>query len=241
MTGKKLKIALCLSGEPRSSMYCFSYIYEALLQKNSLYDVDVYIHSWKTFRALPLYNPKNYQIDSTSEDLIYAKNISKLKKLPENLQLTHESRYTLPIKNTILMYYGIQKSFELTKNEKYDFYIRCRLDIQFNNQFKLIDILHQLYNTKSDIWVKDEYIPSSYKVINDQFAVCNYKAMEVYSNAYSCFDDLIKQTQNFYPEGLLYEHLKNNNIKVFKGLCDFHLVRKVSSTIFPYTKLVLDE
>ena len=44
MTGKP-KIALCLSGEPRSSMFCFPYIYESFLDLGFEYEVDVYIHS----------------------------------------------------------------------------------------------------------------------------------------------------------------------------------------------------
>ena len=38
------KIALCLSGKPTSSMFCFAYIYDAFLNNN--YNVDVFIHTW---------------------------------------------------------------------------------------------------------------------------------------------------------------------------------------------------
>jgi hypothetical protein len=37
MTGKKIKIALCLSGEPRSSMFCFPYIYESFINLGPQY------------------------------------------------------------------------------------------------------------------------------------------------------------------------------------------------------------
>ena len=56
---KKIKIALCISGEPRSTMASFPYIYETFLLDNPIYQTDVYLHSLKGFRALPLYKPKN--------------------------------------------------------------------------------------------------------------------------------------------------------------------------------------
>ena len=44
MIGKKTKIALCLSGEPRSSMFCFPYIYESFIDLGDKYEIDIYIH-----------------------------------------------------------------------------------------------------------------------------------------------------------------------------------------------------
>jgi hypothetical protein len=71
MTGKPLKIALCLSGEPRSSMFCFPYIYESFINLGPQYEVDVYIHSWKNFRALPLYNPKSIKIEPNKTQQVF--------------------------------------------------------------------------------------------------------------------------------------------------------------------------
>ena len=51
-----MKIALCLSGKPRSSMFCYPYIYDAFM--NNEHQVDVFIHSWNECRALDLYRPK---------------------------------------------------------------------------------------------------------------------------------------------------------------------------------------
>ena len=41
MTGKKIKIALCLSGEPRWATIGFPYIYETFLLPNNNFEVDV--------------------------------------------------------------------------------------------------------------------------------------------------------------------------------------------------------
>jgi hypothetical protein len=61
MTGKPLKIALCLSGEPRSSMFCFPYIYESFINLGPQYEVDVYIVG--RILELYLYNPKSIKIE----------------------------------------------------------------------------------------------------------------------------------------------------------------------------------
>ena len=82
MTGKKIRVALCLSGEPRSSMASFPYIYEAFLKDNDTYDIDVYSHSWKGFRALDLYKPKNSQIESINEPIFINNIINNLNSLP---------------------------------------------------------------------------------------------------------------------------------------------------------------
>ena len=52
MTGNKIKIALCISGEPRDSMVSFSFIYESFLRPYPNLDIDVYVHSFKPYRAL---------------------------------------------------------------------------------------------------------------------------------------------------------------------------------------------
>ena len=132
MTGKKIKVALCLSGEPRSSMFCFPYIFESFINLGSQYEVDVYIHSWKGFRALSLYKPKNFQIDNSIDEDKYFRNYvntltSQLQ--PSKLLLEYlkaNKAYTTnssSLKNTILMFTSIQKSFNLIR-DPYDIYIR---------------------------------------------------------------------------------------------------------------------
>jgi hypothetical protein len=242
MSGK-IKVALCLSGEARSSMFCFPYIYESFLQKNDLYEVDVYIHSWKKFRALSLYEYKNHIIDYSSEDQIYSDYYKNFDNLDEDLYPYVENLHNLPIKNTILMYYGIGSCFELTKEKKYDFYIRCRLDILFNERFDLGYALQHLQITKKNIWVRHNYEIDKHRVpeINDQFAICDYTAMKTYANTYFNLPELIQQTKSYIPEVLLYQHFINNNISIEKGIAEFSLVRKTNPITHPFNKTFLDQ
>jgi len=62
-----LKIALCISGKARSSMFCFPYIYDAFM--NNIYNVDVFIHTWNECRVIDLYRPKRVEIESEQDVL----------------------------------------------------------------------------------------------------------------------------------------------------------------------------
>ena len=78
MIGKKPKVAVCISGEPRFEFDAFPYIYNTFLT-HSKYDTDVYIHSLKPTLSLNLYQPKKYLIEPNIESLILNKTYLKLK------------------------------------------------------------------------------------------------------------------------------------------------------------------
>ena len=121
MTGKKIKVALCLSGEPRNSMFSFPYIYESLVKLGHMYEVDIYIHSWKDFRALPLYNPKKYSIDWVEggellkEKFLYLRSLTNHSKTQKLLDQLYEFSFnSTPLKNSFLIF------------ECYHIFFRCK-------------------------------------------------------------------------------------------------------------------
>ena len=154
---KKLKVALCLSGEPRSSMASFPYIYETFIKNNNLYETDVYTHSRSGFRALELYNPVNYIIDRGSEEgyfLYYLSNI-----LPNFSQevsnfvyssVKNISYYSNNVKNSVLMFEGINKCFNQIQ-KPYDIYIRGRFDLFYPQPFNIDPIIANILNKKYDM------------------------------------------------------------------------------------------
>lgn len=221
------KIALCISGEPRNSMVCFPYIYESFIASNPQYDIDVYIHSFKPFRAIPLYNPKNVLIESIDEFEVYKHYLNQF-----NFDLIDS--HSTPFKNTILMHYGISKCFNLTKDIKYDYYIRCRPDIKFNSLLDLEYIIKSLEVNKNDIWVPQNYNNTNWEIsTNDQLAVCNFKSFKVYCEVINHLGELLTETNSYYPEGLLWAHLNKNSVKIEKGYVDAVLVRKVFFSTHP--------
>jgi hypothetical protein len=239
----KTRIALCLSGEPRSTMASFSYIYESFLQENPNYEVEIYIHSWKGFRALELYKPKNYLISNIDTHLSFINFLNSLnfssKKVIESLSsytsLTHNIH---PLKNVFLMYSSIKECFSLI-DKKYDLYIRCRPDLFLEGKINLVNLL-PLFKSGIDIITGTKYNPNLNQfLIDDQLAICNYKGFEIYSNTILNIEELISQSQSLSPEVLLETHLNNNNVKLYNYFFNHHLIK--GSNIFSSYKNFKDE
>jgi hypothetical protein len=239
MSGKKIKVALCLSGEPRNSMFCFPYIYESFINLGPEYEVDVYIHTRKTFRAFTLYNCTRYMLDHTTPyDILKSfHNIS----LPENLKTSKDFYLGFTtnsdfITNQLLMLDGIHKSFQLSflDNKHYNIYIRCRPDMFTNYKIEINPIIKDLLNGKYDIFIPSKNFnpnsPAFYETLdqyNDQFAIGNFKGIEVYSNTLNNLEFLLNQTEEWKAENWLKAQLDYNNIKVKNMYLPIHLSREV--------------
>jgi len=235
MTGRKIKIALCLSGEPRSSMFCFPYIYENFINLNSkIFEVDVYSYSFKSFRALSLYNCKNYFIDNRNSSDLFKDWIQPLdKKLsPKSLELLLNTSNSFMnnqngIRNLFLMYTNIQNCFNLISS-KYDVYIRARYDLMFEYPIQIEGLCSKIIEGKTDLILPElDPINKSNVGICDWYAIGNYAGISYYSNLKNSLLDLINQTTSFHPEILLSKYIKNNfNLKVEKIHLRIPLVRK---------------
>jgi hypothetical protein len=235
MTGKKIKIALCLSGEPRSSMASFPYIYETFLRNNPIYQTDVYIHSLKGFRSLKSYQPKNFLIENDTNISLQRLNISseldlhidKLYPLNNSPQFTP---YSNTLVNQYLMLQSINKCFNLIQ-ETYDIYIRSRYDIIYTSNFHIEHILLDIVNKKYDIFIPHQYpnfrVKNEY---NDQLAIGNLKSMTLYSDMISNIPQLVKSTESLNVQSWLKYYLDINNIKVNQSYLDYRLIRQCNIT-----------
>ena len=231
MTGKKIKVALCLSGEPRSTMASFPYIYETFLRTNSIYQTDVYIHSLKGFRSLKSYQPKNSLIENDTNISLQRLNISseftphinELYPPNNNPQFTP---YSDTLVNQYLMLQSINKCFNLIQ-EPYDIYVRSRYDIIYKSNFYIEHVLLDIINKKYDIFIPHQYpnfrIKDEY---NDQLAIGNLKSMTLYSNIINNISQLIKSTQSLNVQSWLKYYLDINNIKVNESYVDYRLIRQ---------------
>jgi len=211
MTGK-IKVALCLSGEPRNDIYAFPYIYKHFIS-NPLLETDVYIHSWKDFESLDLYKPKKCLIEYDGEEII-DKYISKLPNL-DNVSLPDK----LPLVS-IPMYYSIYKCFNLIK-DPYDIYIRIRFDFYPQLSLNYTPIIKDILNKEYDIFIPKGEIENKYwssigleKGYNDRFAICNYKSFKTYSSTFLTIPDVIKQHNYLSVHHLLYHSLNLKNLKI---------------------------
>ena len=227
----KIKVALCLSGEPRSSMFCFPYIYEAFLKPNPLFKTDTYIHSWKNFRALDLYNPKNYKIQNTNDgfigDIINTLNFSP--SLQEQLSYYNlHTKSTNFLFNQIKMFYSIKECFNLIQ-EDYDIIIRCRYDLIFLNRDFIQSIIYSIINNDYNIFIPYSGFPkiNQSKGYNDQLAIGDLSSMNVYSNIINHLPSICYKVNRWDGEVFIKHILdNNNNIKVSQSFINHKVVRQ---------------
>ena len=236
-----MKIAVCISGQPRNYEQGYYELKKWFLDK---YDCDVYFHTWKdtqssftlshnftethqyTFtekdydRILELYKPKDY---------IFQKPIPF-----DNGKIIGDLGIGM---NTIMsIFYSIQQSFNLAKNSgiEYDLVIRYRFDLQFTD-----------YVSPKCLFLKDltqinpdKFNCFSYKhgdrgqvrpvEVDDLFNVGSMEVMEVHSQIFpnilyytfinpEYVDWLVEGCGNpdpYAPETYIKFHLIKNNISI---------------------------
>lgn len=201
-----MKLALCLSGQPRSYAKAFEYIKRNLLDH---YDVDVFIHSWKsksnlnhakTFEYISgLYGPVTIFFDH---------------ELPSTINSDmHVPNASHPTNFCTSMFYSIYRANDFrirhqTLNDvKYDYVIRSRFDLALN---KVID-----FGTleKGKVYIsKDTDGPNP--LLNDQFAIADPDTMNVYASTFLNLRQLHDSGVPLCGHEMLQEQLTRNNVPV---------------------------
>jgi hypothetical protein len=122
-----MKIALCLSGQPRALEEGFRYWKKNLID---CFEVDVFVHSWNSHlneHILELYKPKKYVFEdykfSPEHDKIYEKNCVHESSLP---------RYSLAQFYTIIQSRNLKIEYEVSHNITYDWVVKGRFDYALN-------------------------------------------------------------------------------------------------------------
>jgi hypothetical protein len=237
----KIKVALCLSGEPRSSMFSFPYIYENCINLDpEVFEVDTYSYSFKGFRALPLYNCKKYVIDNRNDEEMFKQWFFPVEEKfnPKCLDLLSNTSNNFVnnqsgIRNLFLMYTNIHNCFNLIE-EKYDIYIRARYDLIFQDNIHIENYISKILKSEKDIIIPKEFkFQEDNETCGDQFAIGNYKGMYCYSNLINSLLNLINKKITFRSEILLLDWLNGNNIKFQKSYMSHSLVRNSFVNSYP--------
>ena len=218
-----MKIALCLSGQPRYLEDGYMQIYENILSK---YSVDTFIHTWWDYSYV---NKKMIGSDQSriyfwKEDTIkliekYYSPINFLHEPQINFQTYLDVNYELltPM-NVHSMLYSIEKSnnlkmkYEKENNFVYDCVIRTRFDYLFTSQYDL-----SKYDLKY-LHIKDDCSHTEY-AINDHVAFSNSQVMDIYSNMYDWLETCYNEGIEFNTEVIWGYYLnKKKHLPIAKTL-----------------------
>lgn len=219
-----MRIALCLSGQPRYLDMGYRDVYRCLLSK---YSIDVFIHTWwnenligKRFDFAP-----NLSYGRTG--MWESDTINKIQHLYKPVDFMYEqqklfkihSDVTWEMQNPVSLYsmtYSINESNNLKKNNEkkeniiYDIVIRCRFDIvinSFNLNLNDIDL--------EKIYVSGEINP----LINDQFAISSSENMDYYADFYNRIEEYYNSGyRDFVNEHFLRHHLSIGKKQIY--YCD---------------------
>lgn len=206
-----MKIAVCLSGQPRFLERGFKQISEKITSK---YDVDFFVHTWWDNDNMDaIGSNRSHTFDENTLELImrYYKPKLMLNEPQINFNIYDDVDYELinPI-SPYSMFYSIKVSndlkllYEKKNNFKYDAVIRCRFDILIENfdiNLSEIDLSYIYTDTVGNGFP------------NDQFGLSNSENMDYYSSLFDKIDNYYNEgVRNFVGERLLRYHLKDSKL-----------------------------
>jgi hypothetical protein len=213
---KKPKIAFCISGLTKSSMLCYPYIYDALLNYPEL-DIDVFSFTWEENpRVLDLYRPKEKVVETINWKTI----VSHLKR---NLEIKQGTIFQGNPDNILAEYYGLYKVFQLV-DDSYDYVIRCRFDVIIQDKFDMRPIIEKLENDEFDIFFPDEVF--NFGGYQNRIFIGKYWAMKHAMNIISKVNLACNVLGRFHPESFLKWVLDEENVRTYQTDINHRIIRK---------------
>lgn len=195
-----LKVALVLSGQPRSFERGYEYHKKNLLDR---FDVDVFMHTWSDVSVATqleiarLYQPKAVSFSSIDTEENWIKNF--FERIPNK---------QFPAINTYKMFYSLYQSFFLIgKPTFYDVVVRSRFDFALN-------IIPPLYETRvNTVYVPSDRMTMEHDFCADMFAWGTYNTMQKYCSTFLNLRQLYeKHNLQFIGENMLAAQLKETGL-----------------------------
>jgi len=230
-----MKVALCISGQPRNINRGVQNILE-----NMKFDFEVFVHAWwdnnsndDTFKKI-LYDGRKDEVSEPMGNdwvgnLYQHFNVNKIlieKQIKLNVPDILEKRklrftHTFGVCSSLYSVYKcneLKRQFEIENNFEYDWVIRTRSDFGLSEPITFDSFDNSLIYAPND--------NSHNYGFNDQFAVGSSKNMNVYSDAFLYMEETIEshksgvktahycdKPDNVGHEQILQKHLENNEIK----------------------------
>lgn len=243
-----MKVALCLSGQPRAFDGCFQQMKEYVIDP---LDCDVFFHFWES-PSEELGNTWKPKINSdwpsmTGARLNHVKRQLQPKAFmvePQKIFASDDYRndmegcgklqYSVP--NILSMYYSIWQAnllrvrYEVANGFTYDKVIRARTDLMFREPIPqpLLndpDIVIPSRYDNVDRSIVDEV---EHGLFNDQCAIGNSTQMSQYADTFLLLNDLFHEGHDMHPETMLHASLKKQGLSASHAVWRFTLVRASS-------------
>lgn len=199
-----MKIALCLSGQPRSVMKGFEYHKKNLLDH---YDVTVFCHVWQTPIASEIfttYKPARICVEASLDN-----DLSKYTRVPPpqpNWKVKDPARATWNQQYAILKSNELKLEFELEHKMHFDWVIRSRYDFALNVviPFETLD--------SSKLYIPNCRMTPSRDFGNDQFAFSSSQNMDRYAESFNHIDRHYDDGVVMIGEDMMSVNWKENNL-----------------------------
>jgi hypothetical protein len=243
---KELRIAFCVSGQPRTWRKCYRSWFDAM---GHLGEIDVFAHLWD-YNSMPsiiqgIPDQRAYDLPVFEKILKPKKMVVDSEKDVFGVMPMHPSVQFRIFPPALHQFYGIRKcaylkrQYEIENNFEYDIVVRIRTDIYFREP---LGNLHALPNTMhTSVNAFDE----QYKDfrIGDIFYYSNSHAYDQSSRFFDAFSYIDERTplngqQNYPPEMAFYFYLKSIGLQNNSVLIDAKIMRNRSilahATLAPY-------
>jgi hypothetical protein len=227
-----MKIALCLSGQPRNIKIGYKFIQKYILDPNKLYEIDIFCHSWfdsqeigKSYSSAQQYEygyvgkveenidkfiinnikPKKYIIEKQIDFNDYSKTFISHSNAKQDM--LSSMFYSMYISNKL------KKEYEIENNFIYDLVVRTRYDLAY---FEPITFL-SYKNSANKVAVLKNYqedqdmMGSANKPMPDIFSFSNSKNMDIFCEVYPNMQKINKQLDVPFAERYLGEWVRVQN------------------------------
>ena len=230
-----MKIAMTISGQPRSAAEGFIECKKWLLDK---YDIDVYLHAWedKEFFKYDFFNEGKVQHVYKSSEKLY-NNLLRWYQ-PKDYLFEQAIKFDATdikgnnnqrLNSQLGMWMSLKRAWDLVEASgiKYDYIIRTRYDLEFtdhiNEDCSLITDILNLDPNQVNLF---DYTHDSHRVlnVNDLFAVGGYDVMKIYHNLFideiyyhfidPIYDEWLTNLDKFVNETILLHHLNSYHVPI---------------------------
>jgi len=195
-----VKIALCLSGQPRAFDQGYEFVHKNLLQDH---DVEVFIHTWRSEQAneaIMKYQARTWQIDH-----VLTNDLSKYTNVPPpqpNWKVKDPARATWNQLYGVMKCNSLKSEFELLYDMKFDWVIRSRFDFALNTA---IDF-KSLNNSK--LYIPNCRMTPARDFGNDQFAMSSSSNMDKYADAFNHIEEFYDASTVMISEDMMSQNWK---------------------------------